>query len=124
MQDGDFVWTRDSIGGHWLGRIEGQPWHFDGDPEARTLDLTNVRGCRWLEQPFRDYRVPGQVVRSFTGPGDTLRRIPGQVALNATENLWAQGTGSSTVPHTFTPTGIVREILDASDLEDVALMLL
>lgn len=30
---GDLVWTRDSLGAYWLGRITG-PWRFDGSTEA------------------------------------------------------------------------------------------
>jgi hypothetical protein len=32
----DFVWTRDSVGGYWLGRING-PWHFDASEKATRL---------------------------------------------------------------------------------------
>ena len=48
---------------------------LDKSPESLRLDLYNVRSARWLQRPFRDFDVPGAVVTSSTGFGQTLRRL-------------------------------------------------
>lgn len=89
VQDGDFMWTRDTDSTFWLGRVGG-PWLVYTSEGAFRYDLENVRPCDWLQADpsLKDYDVPGAVVRSFTGPGPTIRRVKSTVAANVTEMIW------------------------------------
>lgn len=122
---GDLVWNRDSNGAYWLGRITG-PWRFDASPEASKWDLNNVRDCEWLSRSYRDWEVPGAVVRSFTGPGSSLSRVaPGERGgWRVTELIWAQTKDPTSKPPAFDPEEIITYLLDPTDAEDVALLYL
>ena len=121
MQDGDLVWTRDSGGAYWLGRIEG-PWRFDRDEVATRWDVNNARPCRWLDWAARDFDVPGAVVRSFIGRASTLTRVHAEPAKKASELLWEhQGDPP---PGGFTAAEVLAELVDPIDLEDIVLIYL
>jgi hypothetical protein len=122
---GDLVWNRDSSGAYWLGRITG-PWRFDASPEASKQDMNNVRACEWLTRSYRDWEVPGAVVRSFTGPGSSFSRVaPGQRGgWRVTELIWEQTKDPTAKPPTFDPEEIITDLLDPTDAEDVALLYL
>jgi hypothetical protein len=121
MQNGDLVWTRDSGGAYWLGRIEDR-WRFDPSEEATRWDVNNARPCRWLERPARDFDVPGAVVRSFIGRAGTLARVHSDPARKASELLWEhQGEPPS---GGFTTAEVLAELVDPIDLEDIVLIYL
>lgn len=122
VADADLMWTRDSLGRYWLCQITGS-WRYDKSPESVRLDLYNVRPARWLESPFRDYEVPGAVVRSFTGVGQTLRRIGDHPeAIRVTEMLWAKETDPHVLIEPMTAAQAMADILDPIDVEDVVLL--
>jgi hypothetical protein len=118
---GDLIWTRDGLGGYWLGRVEG-PWRFDASPDAYVWDLNNVRDCRWAPEPFRDYDIPGAVVRNFVGTGDTLRRILQRTACRVTEMLWDRVKDPCVPSPVFTATEALADLMDPTDVEDVVLL--
>jgi hypothetical protein len=121
--DGDLVWTRDRRGGYWLGRIAGS-WRFDSSEEAQAWDLGNVRPCNWLPEAFRDYEVPGAVVRNFAGTGETLRRIRNPAAIRITEMLWTRATNPDTPQPPIPVEEVITDLLDPIDVEDIVLLLL
>ena len=124
VEDGDLMWTRDSLGAYWLGRVDG-PWRYDATEDSRRLDLYNVRPCTWLQKPFRDYEVPGAVVRSFTGPGQTLRRLGDHpAAIRVTEMLWDREAHPDVLHEPATAEEVLTDLLDPIDVEDVVLLLL
>lgn len=122
---GDFVWNRDSSGAYWLGRITG-PWRFDGSAEASKWDLNNVRDCEWLHRSYRDWEVPGAVVRSFTGRASSFCRVAPDErgGWRVTELIWEQTKDPTAEPPTFDPEEIITDLLDPRDAEDVALLYL
>jgi hypothetical protein len=124
-QCGDLVWNRDSSGAYWLGRITG-PWRFDGSSEASKWDLNNIRDCEWLLRSYRDWEVPGAVVRSFTGPGSSFSRVAPDErgGWRVTELIWEQTKNPTAKPPTFNPEEIITELLDPTDAEDIALLYL
>jgi hypothetical protein len=54
VPEGVFVWTRDTDGMYWLGRIAGPLRASDG-----TAGLTHVRAAEWLERTIRRGRRSG-----------------------------------------------------------------
>lgn len=125
VECGDLVWNRDSSGAYWLGRIAG-PWRFDGSAEASRHDLNNVRDCEWLAQSYRDWEVPGAVVRSFTGPGSSFSRVaPGERGgWRVTELIWQQTKNPDAKPPVLEPEEIITDLVDPTDAEDLALLYL
>lgn len=121
VQDGDLVWTRDRSGGYFLGLVDGG-WRYDGSDEAELWDLNNVRPCTWLDKPLRDYEVPGAVVRNFTGPGETLRRVPSEAAAKVTKMIYERESNPSHPPSPTDPEEIISELLDPIDVEDIVLL--
>src|SRR5688572_28308279 len=66
--DGVFVWTRDTDGRYWLGRIAG-PARDDDSAAARAVGIACVRPAEWLERPFGDDEVPAGVAATFARGG-------------------------------------------------------
>lgn len=122
---GDLVWNRDSSGAYWLGRITG-PWSFDGSAEASKWDLNNVRDCEWLAQSYRDWEVPGAVVRSFTGPGSSFSRVAPDErgGWRVTELIWQQTKDPKAESPALDPEEVITDLLDPTDAEDLALLYL
>jgi hypothetical protein len=121
VHEKDLVWTRDRLGRYWLGRIEG-PWRFDGRDEAYSWDLNNVRPCRWLAEPLRDFEIPGSVVRNFAGTGESLRRIKQQAATRITEMLWHRSTDPNWPWPALAPDEVITDLMDPIDVEDLVLL--
>ncbi len=116
------MWTRDRLGQYWLGQITG-PWRYDKSPESVRLDLYNVRPCRWLEKPFRDYDVPGAVVTSFTGATQALRRIGDHpTAIRVSEMLWAAESDPTAVIPPVAPEQAIVDLFEPEDVEDLVLL--
>ena len=122
---GDFVWTRDSTGAYWLGQITG-PWRFDGSDDGTRWDLNNVRACTWLAESFRDFEVPGAVVRSFTGRTSSFSRVDPshRGGWRVTELIWRQAISPGTGRPAMDSEEVISELLDPIDAEDLALVFL
>lgn len=122
---GDLVWNRDSSGAYWLCRITG-PWRFDGSADASEWDLNNVRDCEWLGTSFRDWEVPGAVVRSFTGRTSSFSRVSptDRGGWRVSELIWQQTKDPHWTPPRLGAEEIVTDLLDPSDAEDIALLYL
>lgn len=118
---GDLVWTRETKGDYWLGRVTGE-WRYDDSDEARRWDLNNVRPCTWLDESMRDYQVPGAVVRSFTGPGQTLTRVRRPAARKMTELIFRRATNPQVSWPPMDPNEIIEDLLDPIDVEDIVLL--
>ncbi len=73
VDDGSFVWTRDTDGWFWLGRISG-PYYYDADESAAAVDLVHIRPCEWLPTSVLEQDVPVPVTATF-GWGRT--KLPG-----------------------------------------------
>jgi hypothetical protein len=83
--DGVFVWTRDTDGMYWLGRIAG-PLRPAADNAA---GLTHVRAADWLERPFGEPDVPAGVAATFARGGRNFQRTHGDAVERRTAELWA-----------------------------------
>ena len=123
VEDGDLMWTRDKVGQYWLCQITG-PWRYDKTLDSVRYDLYNIRPCRWLQKPFRDYEVPGAVVTGFIGFGQTLRRIGDHpAATKVTGLLWAHEGDPTIVIPPMSAEEAMADLLDPIDVEDVVLYL-
>lgn len=85
LPDGAFVWTRDSGGGYFLGRITG-PWRYD-ERAAQAVGLGHVRPARW-RGPLGEGDVPAAVAATFARGGRNLQRIHDAHAERRTAELW------------------------------------
>ncbi|MGK3948339.1 GAF domain-containing protein [Microbacterium sp. K2] len=110
VAEGAFVWTRDSDGLLWLGRITG-PWRYDPSPQARAVDLPHVRAGDWLDrpvepvapphvragdwldQPVAPAAVPPGVRESFARGGRNWQSISRADAARLTAAVWSSRRG-------------------------------
>lgn len=92
VAEGAFVWTRDSDGHLWLGRITG-PWCYDASAEARAVDLVHVRACEWLDRPVDPAVVPAGVHETFARGGRNWQSISRADAAHLTAVVWTSRRG-------------------------------
>lgn len=62
-QPDDLIWSRDSKGFYYLGRVTGS-YRYNDSEEALALDIPNQLPCDWVKLPNESY-VPGKVIASF-----------------------------------------------------------
>lgn len=87
VRDGAFVWTRDSEGLFWLGRLAG-PWRYDTSQDAAARDLVHVRDCEWLPTAVPPAEVPTAVRTTFARGGRNWQRIHADGISQLSANLW------------------------------------
>ena len=85
--DDAFVWTKDSEGRLWLGRLAG-PWYYDSSPEAHEIDLVHVRRCHWMNAPVPDRLVPPAVHVTFARGGRNWQQTHDVDASKISAILW------------------------------------
>ena len=91
VEQGSFVWTRDSDGLYWLGRIWG-PYFYDSSDDASAVDLVHVRECRWLPEPFPESAVPAAVVATFHRGGRNFQQTHHPTVGVESQRLWHELT--------------------------------
>jgi hypothetical protein len=93
VDEGSFVWTRDTDGWFWLGRISG-PYFYDADEAAAAVDLVHVRPCEWLSKPVLEQDVPGAVIATFRRSGRNFQEIHHSSIGHETQTFWDARTHS------------------------------
>jgi hypothetical protein len=88
VPDGAFVWTRDTVGKYWLGRLAG-PMRPAGRAARSTAGLTHVRAVDWLDRPFAEDEAPAAVVATFARGGRNFQRTHGDAAERRTAEIWS-----------------------------------
>jgi hypothetical protein len=87
LDEGSFVWTRETEGLFWLGRSSG-PYFYDADETAAAVDLVHVRPCEWLPTPILELDVPGAVVATFRWGGRNFQDIHHPSIGDETQGIW------------------------------------
>jgi hypothetical protein len=87
VDEGSFVWTRDTDGWFWLGRISG-PYFYDADKTAAAVDLVHVRPCEWLRLPNLEQDVPAAVIATFRRGGRNFQKIHDPSVDQETQRIW------------------------------------
>lgn len=87
LDEGSFVWTRDTDGWFWLGRISG-PYGYDADEAAAAVDLVHIRPCEWLATPILEQDVPAAVVATFRRGGRNFQQIHHPSIDRETQRIW------------------------------------
>ena len=91
LDEGSFVWTRDTHGWFWLGRISGD-YVYDADEAAAAVDLVHTRPCEWLPMPIREQDVPAAVVATFGRGGRNFQEIHQPSIGVETQTIWDERT--------------------------------
>jgi hypothetical protein len=89
IDDGSYVWTRDTEGLYWLGRIAG-PYFYDDDADAAAVDLVHVRPCGWLPEPVLESDAPAAVVATFGRGGRNFQQTHDAAVGRQTARIWAR----------------------------------
>jgi hypothetical protein len=92
VQIGDLVWTRDTQGQYWLGRISGS-WAYRHTPEHVDADIHNFRSCDW-HRIGELAEVPGRLRNAFIR-GQALRRLDDATVRRFSMDLYNRRTGQS-----------------------------
>ncbi|MGN6336089.1 GAF domain-containing protein [Mycobacterium sp.] len=94
LDEGSFVWTRDTHGWFWLGRISGD-YVYDADEAAAAVDLVHIRSCEWLPMPIPEHDVPAAVVATFGRGGRNFQEIHHPSIDVETQTMWDERTNIS-----------------------------
>jgi len=87
VDDGSFVWTRDTDGLYSLGRIVGA-YFYDSSDDAAAVDLVHVRECRWLSEPLLEPAVPAAVIATFGRGGRNFQQTHDSSVGAESQRLW------------------------------------
>ncbi len=85
LKENDLVWTRDTKGQYYLGKVESE-WEYYSNPEARDADIVNIVHCKFVEVESVG-EVPGKVVASFR-PRRTIQAIRDETTSDYSKYLW------------------------------------
>lgn len=94
LEEGSFVWTRDTHGWFWLGRISG-PYGYDAGKTAAAVDLMHIRPCEWVSMPILEQDVPDAVVATFRRGGRNFQEIHHPSIGAETQTIWDARTAQS-----------------------------
>ena len=117
-QEGDVVWTRDLDGRYWVGRITG-PFRYGGSKAAWSHDLHQTRPVAWAPRTLDELETPGDVIRAFTGIGQSICRIPSDTARRISIPILERLSGRAPEPIELTHAEVLEQLLSAEDVEDL-----
>ncbi len=92
VEIGSLVWTRDTDGLYFVGRISG-PWTYDAAPGAHEADLVHVRACEWRTSPVDEAVVPAATRQTFARGGRNFQQTHDRAVGEASLLLLERTTG-------------------------------
>ena len=99
VQDNDLIWTRDTMGRYYLGRVTS-PWEYLATPKARQADIVNICHCELF--PLDADAVLGKVVASFRARR-TIQAIDGRTVAIYSQHLWNRLSNTNQYTQPFYP---------------------
>ena len=114
VQDDDLIWTRDTMGCYYLGRVVG-PWEYLATPEALQADIVNICHCELF--PVDADAVPGRVVASFRAPR-TIQAIRSDTVDIYSQLLWNDIAGINQYAPQFPAIADIYTFLDDIETEN------
>jgi len=116
VKKGDLIWTRDSKGNYYLGKVDSG-WEYLSNDDAQDADIVNIVRCDLKPIPSID-DVPGKVIACFR-PARTIQAIRDETTSDYTQYLWNKISNSEyfTLPEEKFKN--VFSFLDSEETEDV-----
>ncbi|MCK5679840.1 hypothetical protein KAI46_03405 [bacterium] len=116
LKKDDLVWTRDTEGSYYLGKVISE-WEYFSNSEAQDADIVNVVRCD-LQKVTSVDDVPGKVVACFR-PSKTIQSIRDKTASDYSKYLWNKLSGEEfyTLPNEKYKN--VYSFLGSEETEDV-----
>lgn len=88
----DLVWTRDTKGQYYLGKVLS-PWEYFDNPEARVADIVNIFRVQLKKVGSID-KIPGKIIACFRARR-TIQEIADEPAIIYTKMLWNHLSGDN-----------------------------
>ncbi len=122
VNEGDYIWVRDTNGRYLLGKFKKGDWRYEAAQSYKDLDLHQLRPVDWAPNPLDPEETPGGVVRAFTGPGQVFRRIKSPAVGRLThEFCWETMNNRKAKARKLSAEDAVEE-LAPEELEDLVLL--
>lgn len=99
VKENDLIWTRDTMGRYYLGRVIS-PWEYLATAEALRADIVNICRCELFSVDAD--AVPGKVVASFRR-GRTIQAIHEQTVAIYSQRLWNRRSNTNQYTQPFFP---------------------
>jgi hypothetical protein len=112
----DLIWTRDTRGCYYLGRVTS-PWEYFEASGSLDADVVNIVRCNIQRIEAID-DIPGKVVACFR-PSRTIQSIADNAAVRYTKFLWNKLSGASYYPVPPIGNQSLYSLLDSETVEDV-----
>ncbi len=115
-REGDLIWTRDTLGNYYLGRVKSE-WEYSHSDESVAADVVNFVRCYDLIDVRVD-DIPGKVVASFR-PTRTIQAIRSETVSEYSRYLWNKLSKTDHYPMCSDPSGDIFTFLGSEETEDV-----
>lgn len=116
VKKSDLVWTRDTKGNYYLGKVESE-WEYYSNSEAQDADIVNIVRCELIKVQSVD-DVPGKVVACFR-PSRTIQAIRDKTAAEYSQYLWNKLSDTEFYPLSKDKFKNVFSFLGSEETEDV-----
>lgn len=121
IKQGDLVWTRDTEGNYYIGKVKSE-WEYFSNKDAQDADIVNIIRCDLHKIPSID-DVPGKVVACFR-PSKTIQSIQDKTASDYSKYLWNKLSGKEVYALPSEKYKNVFSFLGSEETEDVVFIYL
>jgi len=117
----DLIWTRDSKGNYYLGKVDSG-WEYFSNEDAQNADIVNIVRCNLKQIPSID-DVPGKVIACFR-PARTIQAIRDETTSDYTQYLWNKISDTEHFTIQKDKFKNVFSFLDSEETEDIIFIFL